>query len=295
LKPFQPKISPSTKNLIIIPDGQLYRLPFETLIPDEAYFRDTHTKGDSYLISYFDISYGRSASSVFNVCKNRVMGKTDMDLLVVACAQIFPKNNGSHNNLIEYPPLKYAIKEAKAVLNKFKTGRTKSLFNSEATEENLKKIDLSNFRIIHFITHGVLNKNDWIRSALVLNPGENPIEDSLLHPFEIQNRKFNAELITLSSCYSGSGKLAEGEGVMGLIRAFQLVGAKSLIASLWEVNDRSTSLFMEYFYQFLAEGTPKSSALKQAKLKMIQSTYSHPFYWAPFILFGDYNTTIILN
>jgi len=298
LKPFQPQISPSTKNLIIIPDGDLYHLPFETLIPDESQFmqfRDAHLKVESYLISYLDISYGRSASAVFNVCKNRVMGETDMDLLMVACAQILHKNNGRHNNLIEYPPLKYATKEAKAVLNKFDKGRTKSLLNSDATEENLKKLDFSQFRIIHFVTHGILDKNDWIRSALVLNPSEDSNEDGLFHPFEIQNRKFNADLITLSSCYSGTGKLAEGEGVMGLIRAFQLVGAQSLIASLWEVNDRSTSLFMEYFYQFLAEGASKSSALKQAKLKMIQSKYNHPFYWAPFILFGDYKATIIPN
>jgi len=290
IQPFEQEITPGIKNLIIIPDGQLYRVPFETLIPAGTNFKEARNEKNPYLIDHFDISYGRSVSEVFNICRNREMGERGMDLLVVACDHIIPRNNGNHRI---YPRLKYAVREAEIISKRMNTGKTRSLLNEEATEENLKKAGLPDFRMIHFITHGILDETNWTRSALVLNHSQDLKEDGLLHPHEIQNMRLNADLVTLSSCYTGTGKLVEGEGVLGLIRVFQLAGAQSLIASLWEVNDRSTSLFMDYFYRHLQEGLSKSSALRQAKLQMLKSKYNHPFYWAPFILYGDYSSIVM--
>jgi len=102
----------------------------------------------------------------------------------------------------------------------------------------------------------------------------------------------------LSACNTGLGRLREGEGIVGLTRAFLHAGASSVVVSLWKVEDQSTSLFMERFYQRLKQGESKAEALRQAKLEVLHSTIemkaigmqqslASPFYWAPFILVGD--------
>jgi CHAT domain-containing protein len=98
--------------------------------------------------------------------------------------------------------------------------------------------------------------------------------------------------VVLSACQTGKGKLEKGEGVSGLSRAFLYAGAESVVVSLWNINDKSTALFMGYFYEYLARGESKSQALRLAKLKMQQSKYSHPYHWAAFILIGDFDSPV---
>ena len=116
---------------------------------------------------------------------------------------------------------------------------------------------------------------------------------------DILQMKLNAELVVLSACETGLGRLRDGEGIVGLTRAFLYAGASSTVVSLWKVEDQSTSLLMERFYQNLKRGLDKSEALRQAKLDIIRSNVdlkatgrreelAAPFYWAPFILVGDW-------
>jgi CHAT domain-containing protein len=166
--------------------------------------------------------------------------------------------------------------------------------------ERLRSFDLSQYRILHFATHAVLGDKvgRFSQPALVLSRREGKGKEGLLQFSDILELKLNADLVVLSACDTGLGKLREGEGIIGLTRAFLYAGASSTVVSLWKVEDQSTSLLMEQFHLRLKQGVSKAEALRQAKLEILNSTIdlkaigtrqslAAPFYWAPFILVGD--------
>ncbi len=174
----------------------------------------------------------------------------------------------------------------------FSRARTRVITGSEATEEAVKGTSLSAYRIIHFATHGLLDEYVSSRSALVLTLDDDPAEDGFFQAREIYDLKLDADLVVLSACQTARGVIEKGEGLSGLARAFFCAGARSVLASLWDVNDRSTGPFMKEFYGYLVKGVSKEEALRQAKLKMLGSRYSHPYYWAPFILMGESSSSV---
>jgi len=111
--------------------------------------------------------------------------------------------------------------------------------------------------------------------------------DGFLETAEIVQMKLNADLVVLSSCNSGIGRIDEAEGVIGMTKAFFEAGTKSIVVSLWEVNDKYTSAFMTLFYSHLSEGLSKTEALRKAKLDFIEQYSSNPYYWSAFILAGN--------
>lgn len=160
-----------------------------------------------------------------------------------------------------------------------------------ATEENVKKPgNLAKFNYIHFATHGTINDQKPDLSSLVLTKGSNSAEDGLLQANEIFNLKLKADLVVLSACRTGLGKLVRGEGFIGLTRAFMYAGTPSVLVSLWSVSDISTATLMGEFYRNLVKNKlSKTDALRKAQLNLlVNEKFSHPFYWAPFILVGDW-------
>jgi CHAT domain-containing protein len=131
-----------------------------------------------------------------------------------------------------------------------------------------------------------------LNSALALTIREDPGEgqdNGLLQAWEIFERmRLDAELVTLSACDSALGREAGGEGLVGLTRAFQYAGARSVVASLWSVADRSTAELMRSFYGQLKAGKSKDEALRAAQMELMRGRFSHPFYWAGFQLAGDW-------
>jgi len=126
------------------------------------------------------------------------------------------------------------------------------------------------------------------RSGLLLAPGSSQ-EDGVLQLNEIFNLDLDADLVTLSACQTGLGKLVKGEGVVGLTRAFLYAGAARVAVSLWEVNDLATARLMETFYRRMQAGAPPAEALRQAKLEMLRAqptAWRNPYFWAPFVLVG---------
>jgi CHAT domain-containing protein len=165
------------------------------------------------------------------------------------------------------------------------------MLGSDASENNFKKLPLGDYQIIHMACHGFLDNNNPMRSALLLS-SDSGEDDGFLQMREIYRLRLNAELVVLSSCQTGKGVLEQGEGVVGLPRSFLLAGAKSVLSTLWTIDDRATALFMDSFYQSLSEGNSKVAALRNAKIKMMRSRYGHPFYWSPFILSGEGESSI---
>ena len=163
---------------------------------------------------------------------------------------------------------------------------------ADAKEEALKKLNLMDFMVIHFAAHGIYDNKYWWRSVLVLDSIAHGIEDGILQPFELINLGLNTDLVVLSACESGAGQFAKGIGLLGLTYAFFLAGSKSVLPSIWLIDDKATGIFMDFFYGYLAKKKTKGEALRLAKMQMLDSGYSHPRFWAPFVLLGDHGKLV---
>ena len=161
----------------------------------------------------------------------------------------------------------------------------------DASEDNLDSRDIGKYRVVHIATHGLLNAERPQFTGVVLSLVGNKNQDGFLRTDEIFNLRLGSPLVMLSACETGLGKEKRGEGVMGLTRAFMYAGAPTVGVTLWSVADKSTADLMTDFYRRLlaADDTSPSGALRQAQLTMITAKkYSAPFYWAPFVLVGDW-------
>jgi CHAT domain-containing protein len=303
------------KQLVIIPHGCLNYLPFEMLvsridkksIEEKVLFSEYATP--QYLIEDYSISYAPSAS----VLDPKLLARDrkeprDKKMFAIANPRFGtvlsknPEDSKTHSFLTKsmlekIGPLPHSEHEIEVIEKYF--DETLICKNADATEENFIK-QAPHFPIIHLSTHGFLNETNPSYSSLVFAYNEEIKDVDLLHAYEIFDLKINCDLVTLSACESGLGQQIEkvgGEGVVGLSRAFLYAGARSLVVSLWQVADESTSILMSEFYKNWREkGLSKIEALQQAKLSLMKKekkignrllSYSHPFFWAPFILIGE--------
>jgi CHAT domain-containing protein len=175
------------------------------------------------------------------------------------------------------------------------------LLDLQANEAELTKRKLQQYRFLHFATHGLLNADRPQFSGLLLSLVANPEGyDGFLRTQEVFDLRLASPLVMLSACKTGLGRQRKGEGLVGLARAFHYAGAPTVGVSLWPVDDDSTAALMTLFYRRLlpaktADGKAHpgvagvSGALRSAQLQLIdERRYSAPFFWAPFVLVGDY-------
>lgn len=176
-------------------------------------------------------------------------------------------------------------------LAKASGGQADVWLDLNASEENVETRDTSKYRVIHIATHGLLDAERPQFTGLVLSLIGNKSQDGFLRTDEVFNLRLGAPLVMLSACETGLGKEKRGEGVMGLTRAFLYAGAPTVGVSLWSVADKSTAELMSEFYKRLlaSDNASASTSLRAAQLEMIGGKkYSAPFYWAPFVLVGDW-------
>jgi len=295
--PFEHAFPRSVDHLVFIPDGILHYLPFETLVRD-----DTKTSEPRYLIELYDISYAPSVSSLVYL-KGKKRSQYSKELLAVGAPAYLSKNGkllkgrDKHEDALrdiylnegfELTALPHSKSEVHRVARCFPDAKVELLLESQAKEEVIKSKPLDEYRILHFACHGFLDDRTPMRSALVLTLDDDPEEDGFLQAREVSNLRLDADLVVLSACQTGRGRLENAEGVLGLPRTFFCAGARSTISSLWKINDKSTAKLMPEFYRYLAAGNNKARSLRLAKLNMLRSRFSHPFYWAAFVLNGDY-------
>ncbi|HKO43607.1 MAG TPA: CHAT domain-containing tetratricopeptide repeat protein [Pyrinomonadaceae bacterium] len=185
--------------------------------------------------------------------------------------------------------------EAEQIVQLTKTsgGQADMWLDLDASEDNLETRDVRKYRVLHIATHGLLNAERPQFTGVVLSLVGNKTEDGFLRTDEVFNLKLGSPLVILSACETGLGKEKLGEGVMGLTRAFMYAGAPTVGVSLWSVADKSSAELMTDFYKRLlttgATPTRPSAAMREAQLAMIAGKkYSAPFYWAPFVLVGDW-------
>ena len=293
LGPVQNKLK-GIKKLIFVSDNQLHYLPFEALI-----MPGTATEPE-FLVEKFQITYAPSASSLVTLLSRKREPKFQMAFLGFADPVFNPNETSVHEMSntrmmreiseekgFDFNRLPFTSTEIQKISAHFPAKSKKIYSRSDATEEMVKETNLSKYRIIHFATHGFLDEQIPSRSSLIFTLDSDPKEDGFFQVREIYDTRLNAELVVLSACNTGKGKLEKGEGVSGLSRAFLNAGAQSVVMSLWNINDIATSEFMARFYKYLMEGISKAEALQKVKIQMIHSKYSHPSFWAAFVLNGD--------
>jgi CHAT domain-containing protein len=174
-------------------------------------------------------------------------------------------------------------------------GRSKIYVRAEAREDRAKK-EASTCRILQFATHGILDNTNPMYSRLVMSQsGVGEHEDGMLEAWEVMKLDLNAEMVVLSACDTARGRVAGGEGMIGLAWAFFVAGCPTMVVSQWSVEVNSTAELMVEFHKRLKpsfEGRNsdmnKAGALRAAALKLMRNPrYRHPFYWAPFVVVGD--------
>ena len=266
----QPIMAPGwlneVKHLYLVPHGMLNYLPF-ALLPIEA-------ESQQPMIERFTLSYLPAASLLANGVP---LGNQTQSMLAMAPA---------------VSRLEHAPEEVRSIGALFKPN-AELLLGDHATESRFKK-SAGDFQFLHLATHGYFNKLNPLLSGLQLeSDGSN---DGLLEVHEILQLKLDSDLVTLSACKTGLGSgyfssIPAGDDFVGMTRAFLQAGSASVMATLWEVEDRSTVGLMKSFYRHLDKNDPrqdKAGALANAQRALLFSkNYQHPYYWAPFVLVGS--------
>jgi CHAT domain-containing protein len=281
-----PALSTHPDSVIVVPDGSLHLVPFASL-PD---------KSGQFWVKSAAVALAPSAT-VFHMLRTSRRA-TDPPKPFLGVAYSPKTHDGSDQNqqlatrgfdsqISNLKPLPFAREEVQAAARV--AGHQSVLLVDEAASESAVKGEpLQDFRIIHLAVHGFGNLIEPDRAGLVLAPGD-PKEDGLWQAREIRQSRLAADLVTLSACETGAGRLQGEEGIMNLARTFLIAGAKSVVASLWDVDDRSTATLMTHFYQQIANGKDITQALRQAQLEMLTEFGAdmQPYYWAGFTVIGD--------
>lgn len=263
--------------MVIVPHGVLNYLPFEVL-----------TLQDRMVIERHAVSYAPSLNALVQLRKAPV-NTAPFRVLAVGNPTIADApaagERGDVDTLALLGPLPFAEQELHAIGRTFRD-RTRILSGAGARESGLRDSAVPHYPVIHFATHGLVSDVQPKRSGLLLSPETG--EDGLLQMSEIYGLGLKANLVVLSACQTALGREITGEGLIGLSRAFFYAGARSVVATLWNLNDRFAAEFVQRFYRELNQGHSSEEALRRAKVAYINHPrYSHPFYWSSLVLLGD--------
>lgn len=262
--------------IIISPHGPLHSLPFSCLCPGQG----------KYLADLKPISYVGSVSLLATI-RSQKHANGSLSMLALGdpsydgADSIRGRASRAATRGMRLGRLVHTRAEAMTIAKLF-GGRT--LLGKAATPEAVYKLAPQAQRI-HLACHGLLDPVEPLASAIALSA--TPGSDGLIEGWDVlQKLHLNADLVVLSACQTGLGKNEGNEGLDGLARAFMVAGARSVVVSLWDVDDASTGEFMAAFYSALKRGMAKDAALRSAELE-IRKLHPNPYYWAPFVLSGD--------
>jgi tetratricopeptide (TPR) repeat protein len=257
-------LSPSIKRLVVVPDGPLHRLPLDAL----------QLADGRYVVERFSISAAPSARVISALWRERNGFRPDS-----AALQLLAFGDPEVDSL---PRIKASGREAKLVARY--APRAEVRLGKEASAEYLKHAALARFRVLHFATHALVDDRSLTGTALSLARGTG--DGGLVGPGDLAALRLKADLVVLSGCRSAGGVVVTGEGIQGLTAPLLAAGARAVVASQWQIADRSTVQFMEAFYRGLAGGLPAGEALRAAKLDALHRG-APASTWAAFTLVGD--------
>jgi len=248
-----------TQNLTIIPHGSLHYLPFSALM-----------NGKKFLIDNYQIRILPAASTI----------KAFEEININPHADLIAFGNPN----LENPDMNLPFAQREVIEIKKLLPNSKILIGAEANETAVKNY-AKNFKYVHLACHGEYNPEQPLKSGLYLSKDD--ANDGYLTVDELFQISLQAELVTLSACETGLGKTAKGDDIIGFTRGFLYAGTRSIISSLWKVDDKATLHLMKELYKNLANHD-KRTALRLSQLNIKENYNSHPFYWAAFQIIGEH-------
>ena len=260
------------EKVFVIPDGSLNNLNFETLLVPPS-----NPSGPALHYWIEDVTMANASSL-------RVLGAIHAGKVRHQRNLLLIGNSLAPNG--QYPELPKAAAQMESVARHFPAADQKILARDQATPEAYLASDPNHFSYIHFVAHGTASRLSPLDSAIVLTKGSAEDDSFKLYARDIIHHPVDAELVTISACYSSGERSFSGEGLVGLSWAFLRAGSHNVVAALWEATDAPTEQIMDRFYDELDKGESPDAALRTAKLSLLHNSGFHnPFYWAPFQLY----------
>lgn len=316
------------KRLVIVCDGALHRIPFDALpeprdefaertVTDSEHVQPLVVEHEVVTVPSFSVlaalerqgSTEASAPRLVAVLADPVFNRSDVRVSQPRrpaepatpsemALEFSLKDIREGDNEISLPRLGSTRKEAEVIRELIPSPDRLIATGFDANLEKVREGSLRDFRIIHFATHGRFNDEQPELSGLILSRWNQSGKqvNGLLRLDDIYKLDLNSDLVVLSACRTGLGHQVNGEGILGITRGFMYAGSRSVIASLWKVNDVATAELMRYFYQaMLKDGLPPSAALRAAKEKMWkQKRWQSPYFWAAFVMQGKYDHSPVI-
>ena len=315
------------RRLLIAPDGVLYFVPFDTLPkPEDARDSGAHQRLAPLLFNH-EIVVEPSMSILAAIRRERGTKASAPKTVAILADPVFDPNDRrvfSHveaaDNSSDSTEQAKASNEARGpaqsanqALPRLRSSGLEAKYIAEMAgqgeflvasgfDANLKVAtgnNLALYRIVHFATHGTINTENPALSGIVLSliDEKGDEQKGFLGLYDIYNLHLNADLAVLSACRTALGKEVKGEGLIGLTRGFMYAGSRSVLASLWQVDDEATAELMKQFYnELLRNRESPAAALKLAKEAIMKHhNWNSPYYWSGFVLQGEYDCTIGAN
>ncbi len=296
-QPFEAEVK--TKNVVIVPDGILYNLSFETLTA--ATLNSFKELADKSLLTKHNISYNYSLYLIDSNTKSKIY-----DNSYIAFAPEFNDKMKENYKIALTDSLSLDKAYLKLLQQPFNVSLAKTYgdffdgnyFVNENSTEQIFKTNANEHKIIHIGTHAESNNISPELSRLIFakDVSNTTAEDGSLYTYEIYNTSLNSNLAILTACETGKPSYQAGEGMISLAHAFNYAGSESILTSLWKIDERSSAEIIELFYDYIKSGKPKDEALRLAKLDYIKNTDGRtvaPQYWAGLALMGDTSPIVI--
>lgn len=300
------------KRLVVVSDGALQYVPFAALMspnhPNSQYeplllkHEIVTLPSASTLAILRKEQTGRKpapktvavlADPIFRNDDERLVTKSSHSPTKMNDLDSLALNKSVSDSSVNFERLRFTRQEAEAILALVPNQKVKSALDFSASRETATNQELSQYRIIHFATHGILNSKNPELSGIVLSlfDRQGTPQNGFLRLHDIFNLNLKADLVVLSACQTGLGKEIKGEGVVGLTRGFMYAGSPRVVVSLWSVEDQATSELMQTFYQQMLQAKLKpAAALRNAQIAIWRKQkYAAPYYWAAFTLQGEWN------
>lgn len=310
INPVLPNLN-SKQRIIIIPHDIIYKIPFEALFTKNQNVSIKNFTKLNFLVKEYEIAYHHSATLFVSSVEEE---KKSASKNFIGFAPVFPKDKNlgytistvntpllaSNDEALRsvsidgknYDELKYSEWEVKSIIDLFAKKDFKKIntayFYSDAKEDSFK-VNVKDYKIVHIASHSFMNEDQPDMSAVIFAQPTDSVysNDGILYAAETYNLDLSSDLVVLSSCESGLGKLFKGEGMIGLTRGFLYSGTNNIIFSLWKIPDKHTSELMVEFYRQMISGKSYSESLREAKLKLIENNITaRPRSWAGFLLVG---------
>ncbi len=326
IEPFAERIGRSER-LLLLPDGPLHGLPFGAL----SRRHEDGSGEDQFLLEWMPFHITLSVTTYTELKKRRslvsgpgveakqvvafgdpsypgtVVKRAPGAQAVAPALDAVVRSVSEREGLdFDWKSLPYTRREVEGIAELFPERLVRVFLGFDALEERVKALG-ADVGVLHLAAHAVMDDHQPLSSFIALTIPADPVDgrdNGLLQAWEILEQvRLDADLVVLSGCLTGMGKELRGEGLIGLTRAFQYAGARSMISTLWNVSDQATAEIMLRFYQFLRSGLTKDEALRSAQIEMLRgritsidadglpqelSHASAPYYWAGFQLYGDW-------